>query len=71
MPTTFGKMLDRKQIQTTSGINAAALKSFTGASTKASVSAFPLKKSATTVAEDDNKKKSYSGGSMFNFFKQN
>lgn len=71
MPTTVGRMLDKKQIKTSSGINTAALKSFAGASTKATTAAFAPRKTSSIAAEGENKKKSYSGGSMFNFFKQN
>lgn len=48
MQTTTARMLDKKQIQSTtnSGIHANALKNYTGASTKATnaTSAFPFKK---------------------------
>lgn len=65
IPTTIGKMIDKKQILHSSSLNASSRYNF-GSST-----AGPglLKKAQTTVA-DDKKKKSYSGGSMYNFFKQ-
>lgn len=57
-------MIDKKQILHTSGLSSSSLLGFS------STSAQPgqLKKAQTTVA-DDKKKKSYSGGSMYNFFK--
>lgn len=61
MPTTIGKMIDKKQI-----LHNAPLSSFESGAAKTQ----QLKRASTTVV-DEKKKKSYSGGSMFNFFKQN
>lgn len=60
-------MIDKKQIQHAStALPGAHRLNFESSTAKGQ----PLRKASTTVAEDK-KKKSYAGGSMLNFFKQN
>lgn len=66
LPTTIGKMIDRKQIRGAAGINPSGLMfNFESSTAKTQ----QLKKASTTVTDNEKKKKSYGGGSMLSFFK--